>query len=263
MHSLYKIICLLAFVLAVQARTQAAGSGQALGQAPGQAPGLVPGQIPLKDQSPAKGPDGLEQKPKQPEEPRENIVDHIAKACPGLQPQVDRLKEEIAHPNQYCRFYLSQRRMRSPIVDMNADLMMKGCVCLLKQDGMGITSSSSQPPQTFIPAQTSVGQETMDCNPQFEEIIKAEYHEFRHFCKFFGTSLRRVTPIPGLSPEQVMEGCKCILENRQKTPYQTASRSQRTQSPVTEAPAAAKTGSSAGAITTSTIILKTIIVSRN
>lgn len=288
MQSLLQLLCLVACAITVQAD----GAGPALA-APHTPQYVAPGQIPMKANAPKiqeekpkaklsgeapvleEGAGEVKGKPKgngkgkgkgkkmpKPEEPREDIVDHIAKACPGLQPQVDRLRHEIAHPNQFCRFYLSARRMNSPLADMNADFVMKGCVCLLREDGMGITSSSSGAPQTFVPAQTSNAPESSSCVQEHEEVIRGEYREPKAFCKFFSTAVKRVSPIPGLLAAEVLAGCKCILENTAKTATRTGAWSSR--SVATTQPAQvknAKANKKVGDITTTTIIVKTVIVS--
>ncbi|GAM82546.1 hypothetical protein ANO11243_005280 [Dothideomycetidae sp. 11243] len=285
-RSLLNILCLLALCLFVRAGeiAQPVEAPPVPGQLQEPAQVQQAAQVPLKPEvappvepgaAPVEGAEaGAVGAPKAPEPPRENIVDHIAKACPGLQPDVEVLRDEIAHPNQFCRYFLSQRRTRSPMVHMNADTVMKACVCLLRQEGMGITSSSNGPAPSFIPAAETVNDpESLRCNSKYEDLIMAEYNEYRHFCKYYGTrcvtsfsktswscfyklltdhSLRRISPIPGLSAVQVTEGCKCILENSAKTPVRTSARNLRTATPVADAAHAA--------VTTATIIMKTVIV---
>ncbi|PNS21096.1 hypothetical protein CAC42_3434 [Sphaceloma murrayae] len=169
-------------------------------------------------------------------------------ACPALQTQLHALRNDVAHPVSFCKYYVRILRTRSPVPGVDAKKLVKACQCLLKQNG--ITVPKQKQPDESEPTTSSA---PLVCVDEYKVAIRAEFKQPKPFCRFFGALPRPISPVPGLTAKQVVQGCKCILNpsstGRTSTPA-SSDASSTTSRPSPSSTQSTATPARSGALTT-------------
>ncbi|GAM84731.1 hypothetical protein ANO11243_027320 [Dothideomycetidae sp. 11243] len=116
---------------------------------------------------------------------------------------VNLIKQKIADPTFFCNFYLSERRTRTVLKELNQQRLSTACRCLLTDEKLPIPHVS--------PYDITANNEWLKCNRRHAATIQDQFVEALGFCKFYTARSRSSnSPIFGLSSVEVMEGCMCI-----------------------------------------------------
>ncbi|THY24045.1 hypothetical protein D6D01_05731 [Aureobasidium pullulans] len=113
-----------------------------------------------------------------------------------IRSDVSLVKKEVSHPLQFCKFYLSDKRSRSPLPSLSVTALQNACKCI----------QASPPPEPTIIQGTLPSSKR--CS-QWTKLLKGEYKHVAEFCNFYLGYPRKRSPVPGLSVSNLLEGCKC------------------------------------------------------
>ncbi|KAF2149308.1 hypothetical protein K461DRAFT_296786 [Myriangium duriaei CBS 260.36] len=155
--------------------------------------------------------------------------------CQQLESYIDLVKHHAAHPVDLCEFYLSSARKKSPL-RMNPKIFRAVCICLLKESNLPIPKTQT----SVSAAHPSHAPKEHTCSTRYEKLIRKSFYSPQLFCQFYDANPRFISPIPGASVNNLLDGCQCFKN-------QAASRSTSPKSstnPVTSTTKAAKPGSS-------------------
>ncbi|THW85563.1 hypothetical protein D6D15_07975 [Aureobasidium pullulans] len=95
-----------------------------------------------------------------------------------------------------CKFYLSDKRNRSPLPSLGVTALQNACKCI----------QASPPPEPTIIHGTLPS--SKQCS-QWTKLLKGEYKHVAEFCNFYLGYPRKRSPVPGLSVSNLLTGCKC------------------------------------------------------
>ncbi|GAM89068.1 hypothetical protein ANO11243_071030 [Dothideomycetidae sp. 11243] len=124
-------------------------------------------------------------------------------SCARMEPYTSELAKLSTHPVDFCRYYLSATRSRSPFNAISASKLSAACTCLMKHDGIAL-------PHHHDPGTAAATHPPRICKPKYKTIISKSFHEPKAFCKFFDAFPRTLSPVPDISPDNLLDGCKCF-----------------------------------------------------
>ncbi|THV89457.1 hypothetical protein D6D27_06463, partial [Aureobasidium pullulans] len=113
-----------------------------------------------------------------------------------IKSDVSLVKKEVSHPLEFCKFYLSDKRNRSPLPSLGVTALQNACKCI----------QASPPPEPTIIHGTLPS--SKQCS-QWTKLLKGEYKHVAEFCNFYLGYPRKRSPVPGLSVSNLLTGCKC------------------------------------------------------
>ncbi|CAD0025235.1 unnamed protein product [Aureobasidium pullulans] len=85
---------------------------------------------------------------------------------------VSLVKKEVSHPLEFCKFYLSDKRSRSPLPSLGVTALQKACKCI---------QASPPPEPTIIHGNLPSSKQ---CS-QWTKLLKGEYKHVAEFCDFY------------------------------------------------------------------------------
>ncbi|THX48848.1 hypothetical protein D6D06_08885 [Aureobasidium pullulans] len=115
-----------------------------------------------------------------------------------IKSDVSLVKKEVSHPLEFCKFYLSDKRTRSPLPSLGVTALQNACKC--------IQASPPSEPTIIHGALPSSKQ----CS-QWTKLLNGEYKHVAEFCNFYLGYPRKRSPVPGLSVSNLLTGCKCAI----------------------------------------------------
>ncbi|GAM85491.1 hypothetical protein ANO11243_034980 [Dothideomycetidae sp. 11243] len=121
--------------------------------------------------------------------------------CAHLGHEIRTVESNIATPDKFCTWYLSETREHSPLKHLGADVLPTICRCILRAADLPDPPLGAKPNGVKTPEQ---------CNRTYAKAIRGNFYEPREFCRFYGLSHRVSSPIKGLTSRQVSQGCACI-----------------------------------------------------
>ncbi|KAF2153609.1 hypothetical protein K461DRAFT_306248 [Myriangium duriaei CBS 260.36] len=126
-----------------------------------------------------------------------------APTCPSLRLQTAYLYVEMTHPIDFCKYYLSASRTRSPLAGVDAATLINTCTCVLKDAGKDL------PPKKSDVSISPAGRYT--CNKHHAAAIGAYFKQEDTFCTYWNAAKQRdLSAISGYSAKDLYSGCRCI-----------------------------------------------------
>ncbi|THZ71329.1 hypothetical protein D6C85_05359 [Aureobasidium pullulans] len=115
-----------------------------------------------------------------------------------IKSDVSLVKKEVSHPLEFCKFYLSDKRTRSPLPSLGVTALQNACKCI----------QASPPPEPTIIHRALPS--SKQCS-QWTKLLNGEYKHVAEFCNFYLGYPRKRSPVPGLSVSNLLTGCKCAI----------------------------------------------------
>ncbi|KAL2029250.1 hypothetical protein VTO58DRAFT_108442 [Aureobasidium pullulans] len=115
-----------------------------------------------------------------------------------IKSDVSLVKKEVSHPLEFCKFYLSDKRTRSPLPSLGVTALQNACKCI---------QASPPPEPTIIHGALPSNKQ---CS-QWTKLLNGEYKHVAEFCNFYLGYPRKRSPVPGLSVSNLLTGCKCAI----------------------------------------------------
>ncbi|GAM85487.1 hypothetical protein ANO11243_034940 [Dothideomycetidae sp. 11243] len=87
---------------------------------------------------------------------------------------------------------------------MDPKTLSAACTCVLEEEGVKF-------PQRHSSGRNGLSHNTKSrtCNPLHQKRIKKSFYEPKAFCSFYDASPRHESPVPGMTAEDLLEGCQC------------------------------------------------------
>ncbi|THW38684.1 hypothetical protein D6C90_05017 [Aureobasidium pullulans] len=126
-----------------------------------------------------------------------------------IKSDVSLVKKEVSHPLEFCKFYLSDKRNRSPLPSLGVTALQNACKCI---------QASPPPEPTIIHGTLPFSKQ---CS-QWTKLLKGEYKHVAEFCNFYLGYPRKRSPVPGLSVSNLLTGCKCATGSTTVAPVAKA-----------------------------------------
>ncbi|THZ19397.1 hypothetical protein D6C89_07769 [Aureobasidium pullulans] len=121
-----------------------------------------------------------------------------AKKLSCIKSDVSLLKKQVSHPLEFCKFYLSDKRTRSPLPSLGVTALQNACKCI---------QASPPPEPTIIHGALPSSKQ---CS-QWTKLLNGEYKHVAEFCNFYLGYPRKRSPVPGLLVSNLLTGCKCAI----------------------------------------------------
>ncbi|THZ81561.1 hypothetical protein D6C84_06500 [Aureobasidium pullulans] len=115
-----------------------------------------------------------------------------------VESDVSLVKKEVSHPLEFCKFYLSDKRIRSPLPSLSVTALQNACKCI---------QASPPPEPTIIHGALPSSKQ---CS-QWTKLLNCEYKHVAEFCNFYLGYPRKRSPVPGLLVSNLVTGCKCAI----------------------------------------------------
>ncbi|THZ09191.1 hypothetical protein D6C95_01347, partial [Aureobasidium pullulans] len=115
-----------------------------------------------------------------------------------IKSDVSLVKKEVSHPLEFCKFYLSDKRTRSPLPSLGVTALQNACKCI---------QASPPPEPTIIHGALPSSKQ---CS-QWTKLLNGEYKHVAEFCNFYLGYPRKRSPVPELSVSNLLTGCKCAI----------------------------------------------------
>ncbi|KEQ79796.1 hypothetical protein M438DRAFT_283020 [Aureobasidium pullulans EXF-150] len=89
-----------------------------------------------------------------------------------IKSDVSLVKKEVSHPLEFCKFYLSEYRTRSPLPSLGVTALQNACKCI----------QASPPPEPTIIHRALPS--SKQCS-QWTKLLNGEYKHVAEFCNFY------------------------------------------------------------------------------
>ncbi|GAM87672.1 hypothetical protein ANO11243_056990 [Dothideomycetidae sp. 11243] len=117
------------------------------------------------------------------------------------------VENNINHNEFFCEYYISAKRVYSPLSILTTQRMTQACECIT-----GLKHKTKAAPHGKTPYKS---QKT--CNKRNMDLVKSEYRLYRQFCTWFLADRYRegASPMTTISSNAVIYGaCECLLEGQ-------------------------------------------------
>ncbi|GAM91318.1 hypothetical protein ANO11243_093670 [Dothideomycetidae sp. 11243] len=125
-------------------------------------------------------------------------------------------------------------------LELAPKVVKQACACLLHEDGISMPVSHSR--LSNEPA----AHKSLKCSNKYANVIRNAFYEPKKFCAFYDAFPRTKSPVPGVSAEDLLQGCKCF----EHKPASIASTLHHHSRASTSAAAAESTADVTGDVTT-------------
>ncbi|PNS16187.1 U3 small nucleolar RNA-associated protein 20 [Sphaceloma murrayae] len=125
--------------------------------------------------------------------------------CRGVDKEMAVLERDVTEPLGFCKFFLSEKRGFSPLPDVKDTwTLIQACVCTIAEAGIPkVTPSDRAMPTKPV---------FFKCNDSILPAIDAAFRHPKAFCNFYLTKPQSLSPIRGVTAQDLYEGCACIAE---------------------------------------------------
>ncbi|KAF2152642.1 hypothetical protein K461DRAFT_306728 [Myriangium duriaei CBS 260.36] len=166
----------------------------------------------------------------------------LSPKCAKAQRNVNLINQHMTYSTDFCIYYLSLPRTRSPLLHIQPHAMTTACGCLLTQEGIPI-------PKHHKPT-TKPSTGHRKCSPAYQRFVKEHFYEPKAFCNFYDALPRAVSPIFGVTANQLLDACACYdVQPTSSTPTKKPSTSTTTPG---AKPTTTRTSSTTKAVPTTT-----------
>ncbi|GAM90199.1 hypothetical protein ANO11243_082400 [Dothideomycetidae sp. 11243] len=179
--------------------------------------------------------------------------------CDAMSAYSKKVQEHMSYPIDFCVYYLSSPRTRTPLA-MSVQALHDSCCCLLDAAEIPIPKHHTSSAPAYADSNKRV------CSIEFKHLISKTFYEPKRFCKFFDAFPRSVSPIPGVTAEQLLDGCECFDHHHHTTTTTTTTKHKKpkhTTPPVEPTGEVSPTASETGAAspTSSALVCETDVPS--
>ncbi|GAB7350545.1 hypothetical protein MBLNU459_g1128t1 [Dothideomycetes sp. NU459] len=156
------------------------------------------------------------------------------------------VKSDVTHYLNFCVWYLSAPRTRSPIPGMTSDSLLHACVCI-QSSGVQTSSSSKKQRTTSVATNKKLAVASSarsTCNTAYVKTVRSEFKYPSAFCTFFNAWPRTTSPVSGMLAADLLSACNCVIASSStvsastssSTTIKSSSRSQTTSKKTSQIP---------------------------
>ncbi|GAM89142.1 hypothetical protein ANO11243_071770 [Dothideomycetidae sp. 11243] len=138
-----------------------------------------------------------------------------------VQHHINLIEGQVKNAPDFCNYYLSSTRTLSPLKGINQSNLSAACVCIMDEASMRI------PMPHDAPDLGSSKHASQTCKKQFKNALASEYKKPHSLCKFFEKNAMIISPVPEMTPQQILQGCNCIIPPTSAAPAESATSSHK------------------------------------
>ncbi|KAF2155761.1 hypothetical protein K461DRAFT_318450 [Myriangium duriaei CBS 260.36] len=138
--------------------------------------------------------------------------------CTSAKANITMMEKHIADPTYFCNYYLATDRKNSPLPALASPGLSISCQCYLQGAKVTIPSAGSAKASPVPPLSKE------QCDNSKANLINKAFTYGPAFCRYMEITNYEQSPILGLSVNDIMQGCRCVLPVPSTTMTTTTSR---------------------------------------